>query len=235
MLRFFAAFAFLLLALLALPAAAQPESECDADFTPFVNVTPVFDSPNYNFTTGLDGIQKIAQDSGHSIHEKIALGVTHYQTMLEFRTPVVILTYPDGNSCARVQRIDVTIGYKDVTVYVAREIPEGSCGFDEVMAHEQKHIDVNRGVLQDYAPRIQESVEDYLRGNAVIHGQDHDAEIARLRQNLQNLLDDLSTKMMNDNIARQKEVDSPEEYARLSHVCGGQLAAVAGRSLGAYR
>jgi hypothetical protein len=227
--------AIFFLVLMPAAAAAQTETACSAVAPPFVDVMPVFAQPAYNLTTNIEGIQRIAKDTGHSIHESITLGITRYQSFIEFRTPVETTTFANGGACTKVRRADVTIGYRDVTVYVAREVPQGSCGFNEVVAHEQKHIAVNLEVLKEYAPRIQQSLEAYLRDDAVFAGRNRADELALLRKNLQAILDRFGERMIDDNIARQKQVDSPEEYRRLSRVCNGQLAAIAGHSLDAYR
>ena len=196
-----------------------------------VKVTPVFDEPQYDFNTDISGIRDVLNDTQHSIqenHDTLPLGVTHYEPVLEFRLPVQIITFPDGISCAHVERADVTIGYRNVTVYIAREVPQNTCGFEEIMAHEQKHIAVNRQILQEYMPIIEGRLKDYLRLNGVFREQNLDYAVSLLREKLQEILNGLGQQMTDENRARQHQVDSPAEYRRLTVSCNGQLAGVVG-------
>jgi len=115
-----------------------------------VNVKVVFDEPKYDFTKNLASVQAIANGGGQGIPENdaITMGITRYQSVLEFQAPTIVHTAPGQPACAYVQHIDATIGYRDVTVFVASEIPQGSCAFDETIGHEQKHIAVNRHILE---------------------------------------------------------------------------------------
>ncbi len=221
---------FLLLALGALPLPALAQEGCDSYPDIAVQVTPVFEDPKYDFSTDISGIRSLLDDTQHSIqesHDRLPLGVTHYEPMMEFRLPLTVTTFPDGLSCARVQSAGVTMGYKNVTVYIAKEVPEGSCGFDQIMAHEQKHIAVNRQVLQEYMPMIEGRMKDYLRLNGVFREENPDYAVSVLREKLQEILNGLGKQMTEDNRNRQRQVDSPEEYRRLTAACNGQLANVA--------
>jgi len=227
-----------LLALLILSTPAFAEQGCDSYPDIPVNITPVFDEPIYDFTADISDIQGLLGDMRHSIqenHDRLPLGVTHYQPIMEFHMPVTVTTFPDGLSCARVERADVLVGYKNVTVYIANEIPEGSCGFDQIMGHEQKHIRVNRQILQEYMPIIEGRLKDYLRIHGVFREENSDYAVSLLREKLQEILNGLGQQMTEDNRRRQHLIDSTEEYVRLTASCNRQLAVVAANFWGTHR
>lgn len=206
-------------------ASAQGiNSTCDSYPDIPVNITPVFEDPRYDFTADIASIQGMAHDTRRSIRESLTLGLTRYEPMLEFRLPIKGVTFPDGLSCAYVTNAEVRIGYRNVTVYIAREIPRDSCGFDEIMAHEQKHIAVNRQVLHDYAPLIREKLHSYLKLNGVFRQQKADYALKLLHEKLQIIINDLSAQMMKDNEERQRQVDGLDEYRRITTSCNGQMA-----------
>lgn len=214
-------------------AVAQEDVDsCDSYPDVPVNITPVFDDPKYDFTQNLAQIQILASDAQHTIpqYHPVTMGLTRYEPVLEFHVPMVVRTEHEGMSgCAFVQHVDVTVGYRNVTVFIANEIPQGTCAFDEIMAHEQKHIDVNRQILDEFVPLIEERFKAYLRLNGVQQVENADYARKIITDKLKSIMEDVTGQMETENIRRQREVDSVEEYTRLSKVCQGELTNIANR------
>jgi hypothetical protein len=210
-------------------APIPDESECDSYPDVPINITTRFDEPVYDYDAGIAQIEAMASDQRHSIHENLTLGLTRYMPTLEFGVPVRSVQYPDGVACAHVQHVDVTIGYKDVTVFIAREIPQGTCGFDTIMAHEQKHIDVNRAILAEYTPLIEQRLKVFLHDNGVFREPNLDYASTMLQGKLQQILNEISEQIVTDNRQRQQQVDNPGEYRRITYSCNGQLTGIARR------
>jgi hypothetical protein len=196
-----------------------------------IAISAHFDSPVYDHSQDIDHILSLANDARHSIHEGLTLGVTRYNPFIEFRIALEEVTRNDKFECAYVHHVDVDFGYKDVVVYIASEIPEDSCGFNEIMAHEQKHIDVNKAILDEYAPRIERELKDYLKMNGVFKQVKEDYARAVMHEKLQQLLNNIAEEMGSDNQRRQQAIDTRAEYERVSADCGGQLRGVAARFL----
>jgi len=57
--------------------------------------------------------------------------------------------YPNGHACSYVKKIEVNVRYDELKVYIPREIPRGSCGFDSVKTHELKHVATEEAVLAE--------------------------------------------------------------------------------------
>ncbi len=215
---------------LAIPAArpatvlAQSMDEACAfsDDVP-IEVTPVFDEPGFDHSLDTAHIRAMAGDESHTLHEELTLGVTRYEPVLEFRVKMEGYAFASGATCQHAAKVDVTIGFRNVTVYVAREIPEGSCGFNEVLAHEQKHVEVNRQVLAEFAPVAAERLREYLIDHGSFRTNEPELMIAALHDNMQAILNEAATAMNEEDRRRQQQIDSPAEYRRVSASCGGQL------------
>jgi hypothetical protein len=95
------------------------------------------------------------------------------------------------------------------------------------MFHEQKHVSVNRAILNEYAPKIAQKLQDYLRMNGVFKEANPDYATSLLNQKLKAILDDMSMRIFTENQRRQQLVDSPEEYRRVGATCNGQLVQAA--------
>ena len=139
-------------------AQETANNACVADPNVPINVIPVFEEPTYNFGATLPQLQALSRDTTHVIPESLTLGLTHYQPVLSVNPVSTARDLPNGTTCVQVQRIDITFGYRNVVVYIAGEIPQGSCGFNEVMQHEQKHVMVQKQILEKFIPVLQQDL-----------------------------------------------------------------------------
>jgi hypothetical protein len=220
---------FLGVVLAAVPAPAQDIDDCQSYPNVPVNVHAVFDQPRYDYSQNLTSLQTLASDHEHSIpqYHEVTMGLTRYEPVLEMHVPMVIVTSSEGLVCAYVKRVDVTVGYRDVTVFVASDIPQNSCGFNETLGHEEKHVAVNRGLLNEFVPRIETRLKDYMRMNGIFRTENADYAEKIMNEKLKSIINDVVYDMDSENAERQRQVDSPQEYARLSSVCNGQLSHIA--------
>ncbi|NTU77094.1 MAG: hypothetical protein HGA90_04695 [Alphaproteobacteria bacterium] len=226
---------FILLALLrasSAQAALTAQGEGDGSCNPYpdisVTVMPVFEAPKSNTSTNLAALQNLSRSGLPKIphYESVALGITSYAPVLEFYAPIIQHLMPDGSFCARVQHLDARIGYKDVTVYVASEFSPGSCSYQEILAHEQKHIEVNRQLLQEYAPLIKQKLTSFLKLNGMFIVPNGAYANKLLREKVTAVIQEVSLRMLEENKKRQKLIDSPEEYARTKTACQGQITRI---------
>jgi len=220
----------LCLFLLPYTASAQDQStSCPSYPDVPVHIINRFDTPNYDYTQTIPTLMGQASDTHHSIHESIPLGLTRYRPLLSIRLTTKTMDIPEGLTCIYVEHVDVTLGYQDVIVFIANEVPPQSCGFQEVLAHEQKHIAVNQKLLEEYSPLIEARLKDYLKLNGVFREPDPQYATTLVHDGMQGILEDIMNDFHTENTRRQQRVDSHEEYQRLGLVCNGQLSAIAHR------
>lgn len=218
----------------AYPQAPFPQSSsaaCDSFPDVDVSVAAMFPDPYIVDSTPLYELQTLSRSGGHSIREGWTLGLTTYKPVIEIRMPISLTQTDSGLACAVVDKPDVRLGYKDVVVYVAREIPRNTCGFDEVFRHELKHIAVNRAVLDAYLPIVSERLREHLKFNGVIRQENPEYAVTVLREKLREIVEKTMLEMDAENVARQSAVDSREEYLRIGNACGGQLQNILGQFL----
>lgn len=221
--------------LFATPAAAQTIADdlCAPYPNYEVNITPLFDEPALNFNANLAEIQVLAQDPTKAIphYDSVTLGVTRYKPVINFEIPFMKQQLSDGSFCARVTKLNAVIGYRDITVLIAKEFPEGSCAFDHIMTHEQRHITVNRELLLEYVPIIQEKLTSFLKlyGMSIVADPDYAEKL--LRYNVNKIFQESTDQILQENMRRQRLIDTPEEYARNNKVCGGDIVGVMRRYL----
>ncbi|MGB9152275.1 MAG: hypothetical protein WCD70_04215 [Alphaproteobacteria bacterium] len=222
------AIALLCLALICHEARAQDVvlDPCPPNANVPINIVPVFEEPTYNYDASIPDLQVLSQDAYHVIPEGLTLGLTHYQPMLRVNPVSLARDLPDGTTCVQVDHVDISFGYRNVVVYIANEIPQGTCGFDEVMGHEQKHVAVQKQILADFIPTLQSRLKDYLAQNGSFRGNDYGEAVTWMHDNVQYVAQDTINQVLNENTRLQHNIDTVEEYTRVGNACGGQLHGV---------
>ena len=149
------------------------------------------------------------------------LGLTHTEARVRIQVGGRMLADPaTGYECV-APRIDVSLDYAPIVVYVSREFPPGSCSYREVLAHEMRHLTT----YQNHLPRTEATVRARLAGRFA--GKPLYAPIGQARSLLQREIDRSWMPYIKGEMARvealQAAIDTPQEYARLGKVCAGEV------------
>jgi hypothetical protein len=124
-----------------------------------------------------------------------------------------------GAAACGAPRVRVELSMQPVIVFVAREFAEGTCQHAITLSHEMKHVEVFRRVLEDAARDLERELPEAI-GTEVRRA----ANAEELQRRLIVAVRDYLARFMHERQqaldARQAEVDSPEEYARVSTACG---------------
>jgi hypothetical protein len=126
-----------------------------------------------------------------------------------------------GRVCVR-PAVRVDLAATPMNVYIAREIAGDACREKAALEHEQKHVAVYREELARIAADVRAALKAAY-GNRVLYYRSR-AEAKRETETAINakvgpLMDRIGRQIK----ARQREIDSPEEYARVSAACGGMM------------
>jgi hypothetical protein len=154
------------------------------------------------------------------------LGLTRTQSRLEINLNGSILQDPlSGYECIS-PRIAVSLYYIPIIIYVGSEFSPGSCAYDEILAHEMRHLKV----YLDHLPKVESVVRKALSerfDNKPLY-----APRGQARASLQREVDTGWMPYMKRELvkveAQQARIDTPQEYARLSRVCKGEVQSLIG-------
>lgn len=120
-------------------------------------------------------------------------------------------------------QLQVSFGYAPLTVHVAREFPPGSCAYQEILAHEQKHVDTYR----QHAQAIEQELAATFAARFTADPQPWRGAAGQLGERLQKELDERWLPFIQRRLAAvevaQAAVDAPEEYERVSLACDGEI------------
>lgn len=156
----------------------------------------------------------------------VVLGLTRTESRVAVQVDGTLLASPDGTVECVLPRIAVTLYYLPIVVYVSSEFAPDSCGYREILAHEMRHL---KSYL-DYLPKVEEQVRARVGGRFA--GRPLYARAGETRTLLQREIDANWMPFIKAEMGRverlQAAIDSPQEYARLSKVCQGEVQSLIG-------
>lgn len=143
---------------------------------------------------------------------------------IELKTNITIAwqTLPKTkDNCFWYRRINLILGLKPV-IYVASEIPEGSCYYNAIIEHEMKHVEVDRGLLRDYQNIVYDTIDNFVQENGtldhIMTGREKEAQ-RELTKALEDEIRKIHKRMRTDRMQRQAEIDTLNEYGRVANQC----------------
>ena len=217
----------LALHLLATPIAYQ---SCPAgNVSPVVDVSVDLQEPNLSneqpsaaLTLQSAGAYKPPGTGGPRWHTQ---GLTSPSIRVERSYEGRTLKAGDGSfACAYINTVHVkmTVSF---SVWVANEFPPGSCMFNAVREHEMKHVETEKNVANSQINAIRAAVESMSQGRGVV-GPVSPAQLDTLVQQFQDQLSQtMEVQMQNYKVAEslaQQQVDTAQEYLRVSQACPGE-------------
>jgi hypothetical protein len=111
-----------------------------------------------------------------------------------------------GTRCVVVDAVRIS-PMKRITIYLPREYPEGSCNYDAVKRHEDKHVSIARRLLREYRLKFLQAVRDLrLQSHGFAAWVDDEAAsneriASEVRPTVQTMLDELYASMQGSNRA----------------------------------
>ncbi|WP_243491558.1 hypothetical protein [Massilia violaceinigra] len=149
------------------------------------------------------------------------LGLTRTESRMSIGLNGAMLKDPvSGYECV-APKITVSLFYSPIVVYVGREFSPGSCAYQEILAHEMRHLKT----YLDHLPKVEVTVRAALSkrfDNKPLY-----APAGRARALLQQEINTGWMTYIKNEMAKveilQAAIDTPQEYARLSKVCKGEV------------
>jgi hypothetical protein len=149
------------------------------------------------------------------------LGLTRTESRVSIGVGGKVLTDPKtGYECV-TPRIEVSLYYLPIVVYVGREFVPATCAYREILAHEMRHLNAYR----DHLPKVETTVRAALAKR--FEGKPLYAPGGQARALLQREIDNGWMAYIKGELGKvevlQAAIDSPQEYARLGKICRGEV------------
>ena len=134
-------------------------------------------------------------------------------------------TYPALQvGCIWYDSIEVNIALNPV-IYIAKEYQQEPCK-SAITEHEVKHVTVDREVMNKYAAEIGRAIQSSVNQAGALgpfNVQEMHQHQDRLIKHIQSAIDSQQLMLEKEMRTRQAQVDSLEEYERVSKICKDAL------------
>ena len=149
------------------------------------------------------------------------LGLTRTESRVGLKVQGRMLSDPaSGYECV-APRLDITLSYLPIVVYIGREFAPGTCSYREILAHEMRHL----ATYLAFMPQAEKTVGAALARR--FQGKPLYAPSGQARDLLQRELDTGWMPFIKNEMTKvermQAAIDTPQEYARLGKVCAGEV------------
>ncbi|MCC2970340.1 hypothetical protein [Massilia sp. IC2-476] len=174
-------------------------------------------------TVGYRGLtaMKGRATNGRARPGQVVLGLTRTESRVSINVGGRLLTDPASGYECIAPHIEIKLTYPPIVVFISREFRPGSCAYEEVLAHEMRHLNT----YLDYLPRAESRVRQALERR--FEDKPLYARIGQAQSLLQREIDRGWMPYIKSEMAKvealQAAIDSPQEYARLGKVCGGEV------------
>jgi hypothetical protein len=120
-------------------------------------------------------------------------------------------------ACVR-PRIQVDLFLRPMTVYVAREYAADPCRARTIREHEQRHVDVYAHYAREAVDRLASQLGQVV-GTAPHFASTVSEAQHRIDRSIEDALEAFMRESERTLAVRQAQVDTPEEYARVTNAC----------------
>ena len=144
--------------LLAAPSGLAAKVQCPTSQTlPRVSLKTDPGKVVYNISKNRSQIGRLKDKHGGRGRKRgwNPIGLTVADLQFRMEISLNILSHPKKVHCATVSAVKAKIGFDKITVYVDKRYRKGSCQYRSILRHEQEHVDIFKGVLAVYAPKVE--------------------------------------------------------------------------------
>lgn len=211
---------YLLFVVVAAPAWAD---ECDQLPKPSVTVKLLEEAIALNTLYSIKSLNNIGAATLRPGHQ--VLGLTRGNAVAHFSSKIPSYRESSGRWECISPQITLSIGYRQMTVYVASEFGQGGCAYKEVHEHELRHVKAYQNHLKDIEKELGETLNRrFATGNSWRGPRGQLA--AQIERELEERWMPYVRRELARVDAQQALIDTPEEYARVAAACGGEIQRV---------
>ncbi|HBM90279.1 MAG TPA: hypothetical protein DD400_00125 [Rhodospirillaceae bacterium] len=226
---------FLFFVFLASPVSAEQSYGCPPFEEAKVVVRPLLNTPKIDTSQRLTALRAMASSKDQarfsSTSHETPVGLTAANLKFDSSYQIVTKISPrDHKVCTQIGSFNLTFGFEDTTVYIAHELPYGSCSYKTVLEHEFQHVQTDRNLVRLYAQKFPALLKKAIREIGVLRVSSAPLAESMIRDTVSRYMHDLSKNLSTVREKQQLKIDTKEEYARLSKSCNGRLSKIIARA-----
>lgn len=161
-------FLFYFIYLIIFPAHAWNYGDffsCDSiNPNPQITLSTSYGQLVHDLSSNQKKIDKIQKTNGIKEKGYLQGGVSTAELTYNLRLSEIKTQYVDENAtCVAPKNINIFVGYKNPTIYIANKYKPQSCEFSHIIRHEQLHQYINKIVLDAYLPLIEKIMRQAIQ------------------------------------------------------------------------
>lgn len=167
------------------------------------------------------GFRTLTTMKGRARPGQVVLGLTRTESRVSINVGGRLLVDEGSGYECIAPHIEIRLYYPPIVVYISREFRPGSCAYEEILAHEMRHLNA----YLDYLPKAEARVRLALARrfeDKPLYARTGQAQSLLQREIDRGWMPYIKSEMAKVE-ALQAAIDSPQEYARLGKVCGGEV------------
>jgi hypothetical protein len=157
----------------------------------------------------------------------LVLGLTRAESRIAMGSEGKLLQLAGSPYECIAPKVIVKLSYVPIIVYIGSEFAPGSCAYEEILAHEMRHLKAYLAHLPKVEAALRAALNQRFIGKP-LYAAGGQAR-ALLDQELARRWMPFARAEMAKVEAVQAAIDAPQEYARLSKVCKGEVQSLLSR------
>ncbi len=147
------------------------------------------------------------------------LGLTVAEFRLDMRTSVTVRPFRNDWYCAQAATVEVTVGYPEFVLYVARKYRLDTCEYRTVVDHEHAHIAIYRTILERFAPWVRDRLADVVRDLSPVVVASRAQAANLVQERIREKITPILTKLHEATDAANARIDTPKIYRTIKGQC----------------
>ena len=204
--------------LLAVPGSARaadcPAAKSAPGFELILDVGKV----TYDFTQSSEKLAVMRREAGDGDPAGRQAGMTRTRLGYEIHADIHVRGNP-GAFCGHLQHVRVSVGWREIEVFVNRRYGESSCAHRATLAHENEHVLAHRAALRDAEPELGTRIGAAAATAPTLRAATVEEVRAAHLQRLEAVLKELAAAINRDAERRNAALDTAENYRVVSKRC----------------
>lgn len=195
--------------------SSQVSHLCDAS-KPLGSVRALTMKTSYVRTKSAFNLTTMHGAGGRSITLGLGGGEIGYETKAKFK-----IAEQNGQACVSVHQVRVEF-YAKPQIHIASNFERGTCEYNAVLGHEQKHIRTLRRFHKEYAQKLKAKMPQILsrvRPSGKIPASQVEQAQEKILSEISAQVEDFLNKSVKVLGRRQKDIDNPREYKAVAAMC----------------
>lgn len=204
--------------MLAVPVGARAAS-CPAGSPGALHVNSFLPQPEYRHSKTRPQIGALS-GRGHMSNDRSHAGLTQTQTSFTLKPTMQFQRLGKSTVCASIRDVEVSWRMVKFIVDIAAEYRRGSCPYNEIVRHENQHVDISQRAFVAADRDLRQQLAEALRRQPAfaLRGTPQQA-VNEAAASLMAVAKPILEKYDQDTRRQNAAIDTPESYRAVSARC----------------